>query len=130
MLTIYFTFLTDARDRMGRMLSFAARVKTDYKPEVIHAIGVDEQTAVLLDITTGDSITVGANQAYICTSDHNPEQCKDGLPLDFKDVGCVRLNSRSNDKFSFKSWSGDGVKYSLDIKNGKIQSAPYGPPSK
>jgi hypothetical protein len=69
---------------MGRMLSFAARIKTDYNPEVIHAIWIDEQTALLLDIKTGEASTVGIGKAYICSSSKQPETCKDGVKLTFQ----------------------------------------------
>lgn len=76
-------FCIDARDRMGRMLSFAARISADYNPGIVHAIGVDEQTALLLDVRTGDVSAVGAGQAYVCSAKQS-EQCKDGLPLYYK----------------------------------------------
>ena len=44
---------------MGRMLSFMARIMSSSSPSVVNAVGVDEQTALLLNVTSGVATTVG-----------------------------------------------------------------------
>ncbi len=71
------TVLTDThfveRDRMGRMLTFLARVIHDQKllptpaSSPIRAVGVDAGTALLLNATTGLATIVGLGTAYVCT---------------------------------------------------------------
>jgi cyanophycinase len=86
------TIITDThfvtRDRMGRMLTFVARILQDNEytkntfantptnnnnTTIVRGVGVDEHTALLLDVTTGHVTAVGVSTAYVCTADHNPE---------------------------------------------------------
>ena len=72
---------------MGRMLTFMARILKDVANPpvtVFRGVGVDEHTALLLDVTTGDVKTVGVNTAYVCTSDHQPNVCAKNTKLTFK----------------------------------------------
>ena len=77
------------RDRMGRMLTFLSRIRVDYaikEGSVSRAVGVDEHTALLLDINTGTVETVGVGTAYVCASDHSASICLDGVPLTFTGI--------------------------------------------
>jgi hypothetical protein len=42
-------------------------------------------------------------------------------------LNCVRLNAKSNDKYSFAKFKGDGVSYVSNIVNGQYTNVPYGP---
>jgi len=88
---------------------------------------VDEHTALLLNVTTGDVRTVGVGTAYVCSSRHYPEVCSSNIPLTFTDIDCVRLSGLSGDLFSFATWTGGGVRYTNDVKIGHITTLPYGP---
>lgn len=137
---------------MGRMLTFMSRIMADEGVSVARGVGVDEHTALLLDVATGDVTTVGVNTAYVCTPQHVAEVCKEDIPLTFRgsinklcsmwsksvcytyiryfvDVNCVRLSGKSGDTFSFKTFhTGDGgVKYVNDIVGGHYANFPYGP---
>ncbi len=71
---------------MGRLLTFMARIRKDYKipsGEITRGVGVDEHTALLLDIETGDIQAVGVGTAYICSSSQLAEVCSSGYPLTF-----------------------------------------------
>lgn len=71
---------------MGRMLTFVARVLTDLaspSPAVFRGIGVDEHTALLLDVVTGDVRAVGVGTAYVCSASAPPSVCKPETPLTF-----------------------------------------------
>lgn len=132
------TLITDThfvtRNRMGRMLTFLARDLQDNKSLALsRAVGVDEHTALLLDVTTGDVSAVGVGTAYVCTSDHKPEICKDGTPLTFHDIACTRLSGKVNDAYSFATFTapkGSGVDYVNSVTAGKLTDFPYGPSSK
>ena len=131
------TLLTDThfvtRDRMGRMLTFLARDLQDDKAMTMsRAVGVDEHTALLLDVTNGDVSAVGVGTAYVCTSQHDPEVCKSGTPLTFQNIACTRLSGANGDKYSFRTFTaavGSGKDYTNDIVAGKFTSLPYGPTS-
>jgi len=128
------TIITDThfvtRDRMGRMVTFLSRILNDYGSIAVpmsRAVGIDEHTALLLDITTGDVTAVGVGTAYLCSSDHQPTICKEDTPLTFSDLSCVRLDPKLSDTASFKSWSSSGVNYDSNVVNGVITNLPYGP---
>jgi cyanophycinase-like exopeptidase len=50
---------------------------------ISRSLGIDEHTALLLDIVSGDVLAVGQGTAYVCSSDHDAEMCLDGFPLTF-----------------------------------------------
>lgn len=121
-----------ARDRMGRMLSFVARLRADTSDSsypIIRGIGVDEHTALLLNTQNGDVKTVGVNTAYVCTATHDPEVCSSKTPLSFTDISCMRLSGKDETTYSFASWTGNGVPYVNNIVKGVFTSIPYGPVS-
>jgi len=119
------------RDRMGRMLTFVARIYTDSSKNLpIRGIGVNESTALLLDYSTGSIQTVGTGSAYICNSiDESKSEtiCKANTPLTFTSITCHRLNI--GDSYSFSTWSGDGIDYKQNIYNGQLFQPSYGPVS-
>lgn len=91
-------------------------------------MGIDEHTALLLDVTTGAVSVVGVNTAYVCMADHQPITCKSSTPLTFKDLSCARLSAAQKDTYSFATWSGkDAVTYPSTIVSGKFTNLPYGP---
>lgn len=131
------TIITDThfvtRDRMGRMLTFVARILEDNGESVapVRGVGVDEHTALLLNTSTGDIEAVGVGTAYVCTADHRAEICLQGKPLTFKNVECTRLSAKQNDKFSFATFDQElgGVTYINNITAGHYGDFPYGPKS-
>jgi hypothetical protein len=42
-------------------------------------------------------------------------------------LNCIRLNAKTNDKYSFAKFKGDGVSYVSNIVNGQYTNTPYGP---
>jgi len=126
------TVFTDShfvtRDRMGRMLTFVARTLTDNPTlPVVRGLGIDEHTALLLDVTTGDVQTVGVGTAYLCTPQHGPKTCVSKQPETFTDLNCVRLSAVDQSNYSFSTWTGDGVAFVNTIVDGSINPEHYGP---
>jgi cyanophycinase-like exopeptidase len=74
---------------MGRMLTFMARILTDVAAsrtganQLSRAVGIDEHTALLLDVVTGAVSTVGVGTAYVCVADQQPAVCAQKTPLTF-----------------------------------------------
>jgi cyanophycinase-like exopeptidase len=117
---------------MGRMNTFMARILKDVDavvPKTAHGVGIDEHTALLLDIYTGDVKAVGVGTAYACAGTAPAAVCQSKTPLTFQGIQCVRLSGQDGDEFSFKTWSGKGVSYTSDIVQGKFLNVPYGPTS-
>jgi len=128
------TIFTDThfvtRDRMGRMLTFVARIRaesSDSAVPIVRGLGVDEHTALLLDTRNGNVETVGVNTAYLCTATKDAEVCSSKTPLTFTGLSCVRFSGRAGDKYSFSSFTGSGVTYTNDIRQGVFTTLPYGP---
>lgn len=119
------------RDRMGRSVTFLARLLEDVaSPKVDEArvVGIDEHTALLLNITTGDVNTVGVGTAYVCYSDHKATVCAEDKPLTFQDLTCTRLSAKNEDTFSFATFKGrTTVEYPSNVVNGVFTNLPYGP---
>ena len=115
---------------MGRMLTFLSRILKDVDanpPALSRAVGIDEHTALLLDVHTGDIQAVGVGTAYVCSSDHKAQICQEKTPLTFQEISCTRLSGKDSDKYSFASVAGNGVQYTSNIVTGKFTNVPYGP---
>lgn len=126
------TIFTDShfvtRDRMGRLLTFLAREVTDGTgPLPIRGLGVDESTALLLDINTGIATTVGTSYAFVCSPQAAPEICKKKTPLTYKDIPCLRLNGTANTVYDFNTFTGDStaVTFVNSISNGVFLTDPF-----
>ena len=105
----------DTRDRMGRLLTFVARIVQDGWVTTVDAargIGVDVETALLID---GDVATrVGLGSVYFLRPAVAPVTCKSGTPLTFYNVGVDRL-SDSTGSFRLGTWSGTAGVTHYDI---------------
>ena len=128
------TVFTDShfvtRDRMGRLLTFLARELKDFGVPVgqIRGVGIDETTALILDIKTGTVKTVGDSIALICTPAAMAEVCEEDTPLTFKQIDCLRLNASMGSVYSFASFRGDSTvaAYTNIIVDGEFLTLPYG----
>lgn len=132
------------RNRMGRMLTFVSRIIQDNGTEVglredlyltssifqnTYGLGVDEKTALLLNISTGVVNVVGHNTAYICSPHHLPELCTNEQPLTMSNISCIRLSALETSQYYLSNFSGSGSRYCNNIINGVINSNHYGPNS-
>jgi cyanophycinase len=107
----------DTRERMGRLLVFMARILASASS--IKAVGVDEQTAVLME-PDGHSTVVGHGAVYFLSAARPATVLKQGVPLSFADIAVQRVVAGG--KFDLHSWSGDSVGYSLSVLDGVIHS--------
>jgi len=109
------------RDRMGRSLTFLARIIQDGWSKNPREIAVDEKSAVLLNPDgNGKVVGLGAG-AYFMQTTEAPEVCREKIPLKFRNIDIHRVETGGN--FDLKSWSSkDGVSYRLSVIDGKIES--------
>jgi cyanophycinase len=106
------------RERMGRSLAFLARIVQVGWAQEAHGIGVDETTAVLIEVD-GHARVVGKNSAYFMTLDHRPEVCADGKPLTLRHVKVLKLSA--GDKFDLKRWTATGgTTFEVNVVDGKM----------
>jgi cyanophycinase len=113
------------RDRMGRSLTFLARVIQDGWSKNPREIAVDEKSAVLLE-SDGSATVVGTGAgAYFMETTAPPEVCREKTPLTFRNIDVYRVGTGST--FDLKSWEGKGgVGYRLSVNNGKVESTQAG----
>ncbi len=109
------------RDRMGRTLTFLARIVQDGWSRQPREIAVDEKSAVLVE-GDGRARVIGPGKgAYFLSVREPPKLCRENTPLTFNNVAVYRGPAGS--EFNLKEWKGaGGVDYSLSVVEGKIQS--------
>jgi cyanophycinase len=109
------------RDRMGRSLTFLARIVKDGWSPAPREIAVDEKSAVLVEGNGKGRVIGSGNGAYFISARGGPEVCRERTPLTFRDLSVYRGPTGS--EFDLKDWKGKrGTAYSLSVVDGKIQS--------
>lgn len=123
------TVITDshfvARDRMGRLVTFLARIAQDGWSPAPRGIGVDEGGAVLVD-ENGTATFVGTGTAYFLQTPGSPSVCLAGTPLSFAGLSVYKIASGAG-TFNVQSWTGtSGVSYTISAQNGTLTSTQPG----
>ena len=112
------------RDRMGRLVGFLARLVQDGWTAEAKGIGVDEETAVLVE-ADGSATLVGNGAAYFLRTPGPPEVCQPGTRLTFNNVAVYRLDAGAT--FNFNTWKGSGgTSYTISAVNGVLSSTQPG----
>jgi cyanophycinase len=81
-----------ARDRMGRLLAFAARAITDAWTASPLGLGIDEATALVVD-ETGLATVLGEGAVYLLAPETPPADCSPAAPLLWSDVPLHALHA-------------------------------------
>jgi cyanophycinase len=108
-----------ARDHLGRLLVFMARILESGDAKTIRAIGVDQQTAVLVS-ADGQGSVAGIGAAYFFSANRKPTICAPGTPLTFSGISVTKIIGGGN--FDVEKWSGAGIFYSLSVDAGTVHS--------
>jgi cyanophycinase len=112
-----------ARDRMGRMLAFAARTIAEGWTTTPLALGVDERTALVID-ETGAGTVMGTNAVYVLAPQQAPSQCTPNQPLTWANVPLYELHS--GDTIALPSGATTITASTLSAANGSLTPAnPY-----
>lgn len=111
------------RDRMGRLVTFLARMIQDgwVTTANARAIGVDEQTALVVEAAAGAAPTAtvyGIGAAYLLQPAIAPTTVVARKPLSFAAIGVRKVTAGSG---SFGLWGG-APSYHLDAVNGVLTS--------
>jgi cyanophycinase len=109
----------DTRERMGRLLVFMARALASNSLPLIKGLGVDEQTALLME-PDGNGAVVGRGAVYFLSSVDEASVLKEGIPLSTGNISVKKV--ATGGKFDVHSWQGDSVDYSLRVDAGRIKS--------
>lgn len=113
------------RDRMGRLITFMARIVHSNWSSLARGIGVDVATALLVD--NGIAFRVGAGSAYFLQTAGRPDVCEISTPLTYKNLDVQRLSGAGT--FNMHSWSshdGGTINYSISAINGALSSTQAG----
>jgi cyanophycinase-like exopeptidase len=129
-------------NRMGRLLTFVARIIQDNGTETggnedlniepssiyynTYGIGIDENTALILNINNGDINIIGTSSSIIniCSPHNKAETCASNTPLTMKEIVCTRLNTAN--QYNLNNFNGDGIIYDNNIVSGTLNDDPYG----
>lgn len=128
----------EQRNRFGRLFAMVARLRTDHAGSNVKGIGINEQTAICIDLDTGFGKVVGPNQyesfifMIVPGVTNNPEICEASTPLTYDNVDIQKLEGYlSQDTFNFASWTGGSPvnNYKISVNNGRLNKVdPYVPP--
>ncbi|MFZ0638601.1 MAG: cyanophycinase [Candidatus Acidiferrales bacterium] len=112
-----------ARDRLGRLLVFMARILESGDAKKIRAIGVDQHTAFLLD-PDGNGVVAGSGAVYFFAAARKPSNCRPGTALTFTGISVRKLVA--GEKFNLAHWTGSGTPYTLSAVSGVLRSTQLG----
>lgn len=111
------------RDRIGRLLVFMGKIQRTEKTKVIRGVGIDEHTAVLLD-PDGHGQVAGTGNAYFLRTTSKPSGWRRAQPFSLK--GFTVIRAKAGQTFDTARWAGQGERYELSVKDGKVQSTQGG----
>ena len=100
------------RDRMGRLVTFVARMWADGWTDPI-GLGVDESTALLIGPNGAE--VVGRGGAYDVRGIAAAQRCFPGQTLDYRDVQITRMTASQT------------TQHVLSVVDGVIDAVPYAP---
>jgi cyanophycinase len=116
------------RDRMGRLLTFVARIVKDgwaTAPKEARGIGIDSETALLME--NGVVTRVGVGSAYFINPTTSPVICTAKQPLTFRNVMVQRLSGSGS--FNLNAWTGSTgavTGYDVSAETGVLTSSQLG----
>ena len=109
------------RDRMGRTLVFLARSLHDYSLPNLTALGVDEDTSVVVG-PDGVGRVYGPGAAYLVLADHQPDVLEQGKPLTYRGYKIWKFPSGSTVDLAHRPTSGFRT---VDVVDGVLSANPY-----
>lgn len=109
------------RDRMGRLVTFVARLWHDGVVSASGAplagLGLDEETALVLD-PDGQASVFGLGHVYLVTLGRAPLRVEPNRALLALGVEVRRV--RVGDQLDWRTWSGAGVEYRVHAVGGRL----------
>ena len=116
-----------ARDRMGCLLTFLARIiQDDWASEAL-GIGINERTALAME-PNGIAHVLGESFVYFLKTPGDPQVCQPKTALTYHDINVYRISaSDANASFNFTKWTGKGgTEYQLNVDAGMVTSTQLG----
>lgn len=115
----------DTRDRMGRLVTFLARIVQDGWTSTARGIGLAVETAVVID--DGRAFKLGVGAAYFLSTNGLPQVCTAKSPLTYSSVSVQRLGAAGSfDMVAWRSYDQGTTNYSLSADRGVLISTQPG----
>lgn len=116
-----------ARDRMGRLVTFVARIVNDDWATQALGVGINERTALAME-PDGKATVLGEGSVYFLTTPGKPEICLPKTELTYHNINVYRISvTDSNASYDFSKWTGKGgTSYQLNVDAGVITSTQPG----
>jgi len=112
------------RDRLGRSLVFLARIVNNGWAAQPRGIGIDEETAILVE-PNGAGSMVGSGAAYFLQAPGPAQVLADRTPMTYLNIGVYKVPQGAT--FNLSTWTGSGgVAYTLNVNNGSVTSTQAG----
>lgn len=112
------------RDRMGRLVTFLARILNDGWAAQARGIGIDENTALAVE-ADGNVTLLGTGSAYFLQTPGLPETCLNKTDLIYRNISVQRMSGAAT--FNLRTWTGNGLtSYFLSAENGSLTSTQAG----
>jgi cyanophycinase-like exopeptidase len=112
------------RDRMGRSLTFLARIVNNGWSAQPRGIGIDEETAILVT-PNGQGTMVGTGAAYFLQAPGPAQVLAAKTPLTYLNISVYKVPQGGT--FNLSTWTGTGgVAYTLNVNNGSLTSTQAG----
>jgi cyanophycinase len=112
------------RNRMGRLVTFLARIIQDGNATQVSGIATNENTAFLME-ADGSGTIAGSSTAYFLRTPGPPEVCQPNTPLTYDNVSVYRVHA--GDTFNIMTWTGTGgTAYTLTAITGALMSSQPG----
>jgi|HubBroStandDraft_1064217.scaffolds.fasta_scaffold02096_3 cyanophycinase len=112
------------RNRMGRLVTFLARIIQDGNAKQVSGIATNENTAFLME-ADGSGTIAGSSTAYFLRTPGPPEVCQPNTPLTYDNVSVYRVHA--GDTFNIMTWTGTGgTAYTLTAITGALMSSQPG----
>ena len=112
------------RDRMGRLITFLARIVQDGWASSAKGLGIDEMTAIAVE-ADGTATVLGSGAAYFLQTPGAPEVCVPKTELTYLNLSVYRVSGSAT--FNFSTWTGNGgTAYTLSAEAGVVTSTQAG----
>jgi len=113
-----------ARDRMGRLVAFLARIIQDGWATEAMGIGINEETALGVE-SNGDVTLFGlstTSAAYFLRTPGPPEVCQPKTPLTYLEISVYKISYGGT--FNLAKWKGmGGIAYTVSAEDGAVTSS-------
>lgn len=114
------------RGRLGRLVTFVARIEAENKVEQVLGIGVDEKTALCVEASGSARVfaTAPEGRAWFVMPQQTPEVLSAGKPLTYREVKVVGADSGSEIDLLKRTIAKPAAQVKVSVAEGILSSIP------